>query len=117
MQILEEKVGRVLIVTVDDRIDSATAPEFEERLLELIEGGEHALLLDLTAVDYMNSAGLKALLISAKKLETKNGRVVLCGLASNVLTVFQLTGFHQMFKILPDRAAGLAEFAEAAGGV
>jgi anti-anti-sigma factor len=51
------------------------------------------------------------LLIAAKKLTAKNGQVVLCGLASNVNTIFELTGFHKMFMIKPDRAAARAAFA------
>lgn len=111
MQISEEKDGEVLVITVDDRLDSATAPEFEERLLSLIESGERFVLLDLHAVDYMNSAGLKALLRAAKQLTPKEGKLVLSGLASNVYTVFELTGFHTIFTIKPDRTAARAEFA------
>ncbi len=111
MQIHEEKDGDVLVLTVDDRLDSATATEFEQRLLSVIDAGENLLLLDFSALNYMNSAGLKALLIAAKKLTAKNGQVVLCGLASNVNTVFELTGFHKMFTIKPDRPAARAAFA------
>jgi anti-anti-sigma factor len=110
MQINEQKEGNVLVVTIDDRLDSATATEFETRLLELIDAGEHRMLLDVTAVDYMNSAGLKALLRAAKQMEPHGGRLVLCGLASNVYTVFELTGFHHLFTIAPDREQGLAAF-------
>ena len=110
MRIHEEKDGDVLVLQVGDRLDSATAPEFEQRILSVIDAGEHSLLLDFSALDYMNSAGLKALLLAAKKVAPKNGRLVICGLASNVETVFQLTGFDKMFTIKPDRAAARAAF-------
>jgi anti-sigma B factor antagonist len=111
MRIDEEKLGTVLLLKVDDRLDSATAPEFQARLLSAIESGERSIIIDLTNVDYMNSAGLKALLVAAKKLGSPSGRMVLCGLAPNVYTVFELTGFHVLFTIRPDLAAARAEFA------
>jgi anti-anti-sigma factor len=111
MRIDEEKLGTVLLLTVDDRLDSATAPEFEARLLSVIESGERSIIVDLAGVDYMNSAGLKALLAAARKLGSPSGRLVLCGLAQNVYTVFELTGLHVLFNIRPDLAAARAEFA------
>jgi anti-anti-sigma factor len=112
MQIREEKEGDVLIVSVDDRLDSFTSDEFENLLLQRIESGQRFFLLDWTKLDYVNSAGLKALLLAAKKLDPVKGQIILCGLATNVQMVFDLTGFHHLFTLKPDRAAALECFRE-----
>ena len=110
MQIREEKEDAVLVLTVSDALDSVTAPEFEARLLRHIDAGERALLVDCSGVHYMNSAGLKALLLAMKRLEAGGGRIVLCGLDSNVQMVFGLTGFDRLFVIKADRAEARAAF-------
>ena len=110
MQIREEKEGAVLVLTVSEVLDSLTSPEFEARLLRYIDAGEHSLLLDCSGVHYMNSAGLKALLLAMKRLEAVGGKIVICGLDSNVQTVFELTGFDRLFAIKADRSEARAAF-------
>lgn len=112
MQIREENDGNVLIVSVDDRLDSFTSDDFENFLLERIGNGQRFFLLDWTRLEYVNSAGLKALLLAAKKLDPVKGQIILCGLATNVQMVFELTGFHHLFTLKPDRASALECFPE-----
>lgn len=111
MQIREEKDGAVLVLTVSEVLDSLSSPQFEARLLSHIDRGERALLLDCEGVRYMNSAGLKALLLAKKRLEELGGRIVLCGLDANVRMVFDLTGFDRLFEIKAGRAEARAVFA------
>ena len=74
MNILEEKDGEVLTLAVNDRLDSVTSPDFEKRFLEIIDGGERFIVVDLSEVDYMNSAGLKAILMAANGIQPKARR-------------------------------------------
>lgn len=110
MDLREEKSGDVLVVSVSDRLDSVTSPEFERRILSFIERGDSRILLDFEKLDYMNSAGLKAILLAAKKLAPLKGKLVLTGLASNVYSVFEITGFHKLFTIRDDRTQGMEAF-------
>lgn len=110
MQIHEQKEGDILVLAPSERLDSISSPIFEERLLELIDGGERNLIVDFSALHYMNSAGLKALLLAARKLEPAQGKIILCGISSNVYTIFELTGFNKIFTIAPDRDQARAAF-------
>src|SRR5438067_8440057 len=110
MQIHEEKNGDIMELAPRERLDSVTSPAFEERLLELITRGERYLLLDFSSLDYMNSAGLKALLIAAKQLEPAQGKIILCGVKTNIQTVFELTGFDKLFTITPGRDQARSAF-------
>ena len=110
MQILEERHGDVYVMAVDDHLDTSAAGPFEARLLELIESGERRILIDCGALEYVNSAGLKVLLLVAKQLEPLSGELVLCALSSSVMMVFETIGFTKIMKIAPTREAGLRAF-------
>ncbi len=107
MQIQEERIGQVLIVTIDDHLDTSTAVTFESRLMGLIDAGERRLLVDCGRLEYVNSAGLKVFLLAAKKLEPLRGQLALCALAPSVLMIFDMIGFTRIMKIVPTREQGL----------
>ena len=107
MQIKEEKQGDVMIVTIDDHLDTAAAPAFEQRLLGLIDGGERKVLIDCGPLQYVNSAGLKVFLLAAKKLEQANGQFIICSLGPSVMMIFEMIGFTRIMKIVPTREEGL----------
>jgi anti-anti-sigma factor len=110
MQIQEERQGNVHIVTIDDHLDTSTATLFETRLLGLIDAGARRILLDCAALSYVNSAGLKVLLMASKKLEPVKGDLVICSLSQNVHMIFEMIGFTRIMKIAPTREAALALF-------
>ena len=103
MEIDESKSGDVLVVTLNGHLDTASSLPLEDRLRRLIEEGATRLLLDLTGVDYVNSSGLKAILVAAKQIEAAGGRFALCGLNANVFMVFEMIGFTRILSILPAR--------------
>ena len=114
MQLHEQKQGDVMIVTIDDHLDTAAAPGFEQRLLGLIEAGERKVLVDCAPLEYVNSAGLKVFLLAAKKLEPLGGQLILCALAPSVMMIFEMIGFTRIMKIAPTRADALRAFGVAA---
>ena len=92
------------------RLDGHSTPAFEERLLGCIEAGERAVLLDFGNLDYISSAGLRAVLKASKRLSDLNGRFALCALNANVREVFRISGFDTIIAVHPDAAAALATF-------
>lgn len=107
MEITKRKEKDVAIVAVSGRIDAITAPDFEKNLDELITAGERAILIDLTALGYISSAGLRSILSSAKKLKALSGEILFTGLQGPVEEVFQISGFKSIFKIFPSEAEAL----------
>lgn len=101
MQIKEEKNGEVLILTISEHLDTATATVFESRLLGLVDRGERKIVVNCETLDYVNSAGLKVFLLAAKRLEPLGGKLVLCSLAPSVLMIFEMIGFTRIMKIVP----------------
>jgi anti-sigma B factor antagonist len=103
MEIHETKTGEVLVVALQGHLDTVSSTPLEDRLRTLVEEGARQMVLDLSGVDYVNSSGLKAILVTAKQIETAGGKLVLCGLSPNVMMIFDMIGFSRILNILPGR--------------
>ncbi len=73
----------------------------------LADGGERRIVLDLGGIEYVSSAGLRVLLLVAKKLRLGDGELGLCALGPAVRQVFELAGFLSIFPIEASRAAAV----------
>ena len=108
MQITEDRIGDVLVVDVKGRLDSATSPAFETFLLKKIDGGDTRVVLDLAALEYVSSAGLRVFMMAARRLKVVQGRVAVCALQPSVQEVFEISGFTSLFAAFADRHAAAA---------
>lgn len=99
------------MLKIAGRVDGATAPQFETALLGLFAEGSERVLLDLSALDYVSSAGLRVILMAAKKARARQGRLVLCALQPQVDEVFQMSGFARILDIAPSADEGQARLA------
>lgn len=97
MQISTEKENSKLTVTVSGRIDTATAPELEKYVFDHMEGITE-MALDLADVEYVSSAGLRALLQIHKNM-SKQGKLKLLNINTAVKEIFDMTGFSRIFTI------------------
>jgi anti-anti-sigma factor len=115
MEIHEENQGGVTVVVPHGRVDSSSAPELEGHLLGHLGAGKAQLVVDFTSVEYISSAGLRVLLMLAKKLQGPGGRLVLCAMPESVRLVFELAGFLPIFEIEETRDAAVARLGSGAG--
>ncbi len=114
MEIHEENQGGAAVVVPHGRVDSGSAPELEAHLLGHLGAGETQLVVDFASVEYISSAGLRVLLMLAKKLQSTGGRLVLCAMPESVRLVFELAGFLPIFEIEETRDAALARLGSGA---
>jgi len=110
MEISTRKEKDVAVVTVSGRIDAITAPDFEGHLDGLIVQGNKLILINLSGLGYISSAGLRSILSSAKKLKGLSGEIFFTGLQGPVEEVFQISGFQSIFKIFPSEGEALNNF-------
>ena len=110
MQISEEKVGSVLVISVSGRVEMFTSPRLKETILSHINKGEYHLLFDLSELDYISSPGLGVLLYTAKTLQDKKGKMVLCSLKAHIHEVFKICGFEKVLPIYKTREEALKVF-------
>jgi stage II sporulation protein AA (anti-sigma F factor antagonist) len=104
MNVRGNKEEGILTVAVDGKIDGATAPDLESRLVEWLDQGENRIVLDLREVYYISSAGLRVVLMGAKRLQNK-GRLVLAGLKPEVKEIFEMAGFDTILDFFDQPAS------------
>lgn len=109
MSLSSEKIGEVLIMSPLGQINSANAAEIESELLGHVDQGALLCVLDLARLDYISSAGLRVVLMLAKRLRQNQGRLVLCGLQPQIHEVFEISGFLALLTVTETRAQALQE--------
>ncbi|MEN6349590.1 MAG: STAS domain-containing protein [Syntrophomonas sp.] len=110
MNIKEAKKDKATVLAIEGRLDSSTSSELEKVFLKIMEAGEKNILVDFAGMDYISSAGLRVLLMAAKKTSKLGGKVVLTALSDNVKEVFDIAGFSSIFTILASQEEGLKVF-------
>ena len=99
MEIQSTKQGQAVIIKPKGRMDAATAPAFEQACDKLLQTGEKAVVVDLSALEYISSAGLRTILSVGKKIKGASGKLALCSLSGMVKEVFDISGFTTMFVV------------------
>lgn len=107
MEIRKETINGVAVLTPVGRIDSNSAREVEDALLPLFDASE-PVLVDFGALNYISSAGLRVLLLAARRSKATGVPLQLAGMSTAVDEVFKISGFAKLFQIHPDRAEALA---------
>jgi anti-sigma B factor antagonist len=98
MEIDSEKRAGVTVLALDGSIDGSTAPEIQQDLKKLLpEKG--AVLLDMSRVSYMSSAGLRVLLLVYRDTQDSGAQVALASLSPDVRDVMAATGFLDFFSV------------------
>lgn len=110
MDIRTNTEGSVLVLELDGRLNSDAAGRLQKRVKALINAPGGHFLFDCKDLSYISSAGLRVLLSTAKTIQKNSGKMVLCGLTSNVLEVFEISGFISILTVSPDRAQALSLF-------
>jgi len=108
MDFAQEQAGEVTIVRIAGRLDSSAAQSAEESFARVVGAGTPQIAVDMSKLDYISSAGLRVLLVVAKKVQQAKGKVVLFGLVPNVREVFSISGFDKIFQIQSDAASAVA---------
>jgi anti-anti-sigma factor len=108
MEISGETVGGVSVVTARGRLDGAASGTFADQVQALIGADRPKLLIDFSGIDFVTSAGLRAVLTILKKVKSMNGAFALCNVQKPVREVLDITGFAGMIDIHPERAGALA---------
>ncbi len=109
METKEARIKSTLVMVLSGRLDANSADAFQEQLLRNIESGEMSILLDLVDLEYVSSAGLRVLLVGARRLQEKGGRLGASSAQGEVREVLQMTGFDNFVVVYADRETALAD--------
>ena len=111
MEITAKQYKHCDLLSVQGKVDSYTAPELTKAIEALNDKGSFKIVLDLSQLEYMSSAGFRALLIGQRNCKRYNrGEVVLAAVPKRILEALELTGFTPLFKIFDDVISAVGNF-------
>ena len=99
MEIVKKNENGTLTLVVSGRLETATAPEFDTEI-KAVPADVMSLRIDLGAVEYVSSAGLRVLLSAQKMMNSRHGEMELVGVNETVRHVLDITGFSSVLKIV-----------------
>ncbi|MEX2253274.1 MAG: STAS domain-containing protein [Thermoleophilaceae bacterium] len=110
-QIKDEEVSaETHVIELGGEVDLYTAPEFKERLVQLIEDGKKQIVVDLSEATFIDSTTLGVLVGGVKRLRPEGGALTLVCSDENITKIFEITGLDRVFPIHATRDEALAGF-------
>jgi len=111
MEITVQEFKHCDLITVKGRVDSATAPQLAQALETANENGKYKLVMDMAGLEYMSSAGFRALLAAQRNCKKYNrGEVVLSNVPNRIREALELAGFTELFKTFDDNLTAVGHF-------
>ncbi len=111
MEITTQEFKHCDLITIRGRVDSSTAPQMAQALEAANESGKYKLVVDISALEYMSSAGFRALLGAQRNSKKYNrGEVVLVNVPDRIREALELAGFTELFKTFDDTLAAVGHF-------
>lgn len=110
MEIKISSAGEVKVVGLEGQFDSQNFSLAEMKIMDLIHQGVRKILLDFGKLEYINSAGLRILLMASKELKEVEGELRLCSPNKMVKEIFDYSGLEKIFNIFEDRGKALEGF-------
>ena len=110
MEVIVKEVNEVSVMSFEGNLDTNTAPQAQDQIDQLIDGGSSKILINFESLNYISSAGLRILLATAKKLKASSGDLKICGLNQTVQEVFDISGFSSILSVVATEEDALAGF-------
>lgn len=111
MEITTKDFKHCELVSVTGRVDSATAPQFTQALDELMHKGMYKIVIDMSSLEYMSSAGFRALLSAQRECKRHNrGEVLLASVPARIREALELAGFTELFRTYPEALEAVGSF-------
>jgi len=100
----------VSVVKAKGRVDSETAPELDDALTKLLQENRNQIVLNLQGVDYISSAGLRAVVKAHQAAKKSGGDVRLASISTSVEVILRTVGMMQMLQMYPTEQEAMAAF-------
>ncbi len=111
MEITTKEFKHCHMVTLKGRVDSSTAPQFTQAMDNLINKGVYKFVIDMSGLEYMSSAGFRALLSAQRSCKRYNrGEVILASVPGRIQEALELAGFTELFKSYPEPLEAVGSF-------
>jgi anti-sigma B factor antagonist len=116
-QISDQEIdGQTHVIELGGEVDLYTAPEFKEKLVQIIESGKKNVVVDLSKATFIDSTTLGVLVGGVKRLRPQGGSLTLVCTDQNICKIFEITGLDRVFDIHDSRDKALEAFSSDGGG-
>jgi anti-sigma B factor antagonist len=111
MEITSQQFKHCDLLHINGKVDSFTAPDLIKAIEKLNNANRFKIILDLNKLEYMSSAGFRAILLGQRNCKRYNrGEIVLASVPKKVMDALELTGFTPLFKIFDDITPAVGHF-------
>lgn len=110
MNVTVSEMRRVTLIEVNGRVDSTNAGKLGEALNEQIDAGRNQIVLDLSSVEYISSAGLREMVAAAKRVRNSNGDLRIASPSPRVKEVLDLAGLNMVFQVFTTQVEAVGSF-------
>lgn len=110
MEIKQEAINDVTVLKLKGRLDASSAKDLKEEVGSLSEEDRIKLVIDLGAVDFIDSSGFGSLISSLRRVNKLGGDIKIAAPQDQVRAIFELTRLHRIFGIYEDSAAAATSF-------
>ena len=111
----EEVDAETHVISLGGEVDLYTAPEFKERMVQVIEDGKKRVVVDLSEATFIDSTTLGVLVGGVKRLRPAGGSLSLISTDENITKIFEITGLDRVFPIHSSRDEALEDLASSGG--
>ena len=102
MAIIVKQIEDATVASISQRLDANTAVEVQKKLFLLLDEGKQNLILDLSNVDYLSSAGMRTLLLVSKRVKELSASICLVNVSPQLIEILEMTGFLPLLTIYKD---------------
>jgi len=110
MEIVDEIIGKVTVLTLKGRLDSTSATGLQDKVKACAKNGRIHLVVDLAEVDFVDSSGLGSLVACLRSVNKLGGDIRIAALQDRVRAVFELIRLHHIFEIFDGAAMATTSF-------
>lgn len=113
MEIENVNTNGVQVLAVSGRVDGSNATQFESGIRDSLAENSKGLVLDLSLVEFISSAGLRAILLTARELKERRTQFALCAVPEPVKKVLKIAGFLRLMDVIESRQRAVDQMTEA----
>ncbi len=108
MELIIDRKDNIVIFKIIRKLDSLSALKIEKALLPAIEEDGN-YIMDMSELEHISSAGLRVLLLAAKKVRSTHSRMILFGMSDTIRDIFDIAGFSTIFEIVDSQEDAMKE--------
>ena len=104
MNVTSRRYGPAVVLQVSGRLDQDTCEAFRGQLMGFVEAAAHdggAIVLDLSQLEYVSSAGLRCFMLASRQAKALSGRIYVAALQPMVAEIFEISHFNLVFQVFP----------------